>query len=99
MKDATVKKIISALQKNKDKEKAVVHVFNPYGTGDWWLTDYEGDNICFGLCDLGFPEYGSVCLKELSEVRIPIAGEDMSLEFDEYYTSRNVKDIMQEIKG
>lgn len=52
-----------------------VHYFNPYGIGDWWITEGTrdedtGDFILYGLCDLGFPELGYVSLAELAAVRI-----------------------------
>ena len=54
----------------------VVKLFNPSGAATWLLTelDPEDPDIAFGLCDLGtgFPELGSVSLRELASVRGPL---------------------------
>lgn len=54
--------------------KPVVKLFNPAGAGIWLLTelDPECPSIGFGLCDLGYPEVGSVCLAELAAIRLPL---------------------------
>lgn len=51
----------------------VVKLFNPCGSGTWLLTEVDPENpsIAFGLCDLGYPELGSVCLDELAAIRLP----------------------------
>lgn len=51
----------------------VVKLFNPCGLGTWLLTELDPANptIAFGLCDLGYPELGSVCLDELADIRLP----------------------------
>jgi hypothetical protein len=50
----------------------VVKLFNPAGIGTWLLTeiDPECPDIAFGLCDLGYPELGSVSLSELASIRV-----------------------------
>ena len=52
----------------------VVKLFNPAGIGTWLLTelDPECPDIAFGLCDLGYPELGSVSISELESVRGPL---------------------------
>jgi Protein of unknown function (DUF2958) len=52
----------------------VVKLFNPCGAATWLLTEIEpetGGDVAWGLCDLGmgFPEFGTVSLTELSEYR------------------------------
>lgn len=62
----------------------VVKIFNPYGTGVWLLTeiDPEDEDIAFGLCDLGFPELGSVRISELESIRFAgVAGLERDLHF------------------
>ena len=55
--------------------KPVVKLFVPWGGGTWLLTELDPDNpdLAFGLCDLGlgFPELGSVSLRELDELTGP----------------------------
>lgn len=51
----------------------VVKLFNPMGLGTWLLTELDPEtNIAFGLCDLGFPELGSVSITELESIRLPL---------------------------
>jgi hypothetical protein len=51
----------------------IVKLFTPDAACTWLLTeiDPEDPNIAFGLCDLGmgFPELGSVSMRELESVR------------------------------
>ncbi|PLU25737.1 DUF2958 domain-containing protein [Sinorhizobium medicae] len=54
--------------------RPVVKLFNPCGIGTWLLSELDPDDpdIAFGLCDLGYPELGSVSLSELQSVRGPL---------------------------
>lgn len=51
----------------------VVKLFMPDGAATWLLTELDPDepDIAFGLCDLGmgYPELGSVSLREIESVR------------------------------
>lgn len=75
------------LRKNDEKDgedhKPVVKLFNAMGGQTWLLSELDGYNIAFGLCDLGFgcPELGYVSLTELEE-----AGNCM-IERDLYFTA------------
>lgn len=61
----------------------VVKIFNPYGTGTWLLTeiDPEDHDIAFGLCDLGYPEMGSVLISEMTRFEICGLGLERDLHF------------------
>ena len=54
----------------------VVKLFNPCGAGTWLLTEIDPDDetAAWGLCDLGlgFPEFGTVSLSELTAHRGPL---------------------------
>ena len=65
----------------------VVKLFNPSGLGTWLLTelDPECPDIAFGLCDLGYPELGSVSIRELESVRGPIG---LGIERDRHWTAK-----------
>lgn len=67
--------------------KPVVKLFNPNGAGTWLLTeiDPECHDIAFGLCDLGFPELGSVSLTELASIR-GVFG--LGIERDRHWTAK-----------
>jgi hypothetical protein len=53
--------------------RPVVKLFNPCGAATWLLTEIDPDDetVAWGLCDLGmgFPEFGTVSLEELSAYR------------------------------
>ena len=50
--------------------KAVVKLFNPTGTGTWYLSELNPEtNVAFGLCHIFEYELGSVSLDELSEFK------------------------------
>lgn len=65
----------------------VVKLFNPLGAGTWLLTeiDPEEHDIAFGLCDLGYPELGSVSLTELQSIRLPLG---LGIERDRHWTAK-----------
>lgn len=65
----------------------VVKLFNPAGIGTWLLTelDPECPDIAFGLCDLGYPELGSVSISELESVRGPFG---LGIERDRHWTPK-----------
>lgn len=52
----------------------VVKLFTPDANATWLLTELDpgAPEIAFGLCDLGYPELGSVSLAELQSVRGPL---------------------------
>lgn len=64
----------------------VVKLFNPLGRGTWLLTELDPENpdLAFGLCDLGFPEMGSVLMSELEAIRLPLG---MRIERDRYWSA------------
>lgn len=55
------------------KNKAVIKLFNPTGSGTWYVSEYDPETkIAFGVADLGFPEMGSFALWELEELELPM---------------------------
>lgn len=65
----------------------VVKLFNPLGSGTWLLTELDPENpdIAFGLCDLGFPELGSVSISELESIRLPLG---LGIERDRHWSPK-----------
>lgn len=50
----------------------VLKLFNPYGSGTWYITEasVEGDDVVmFGLCSIQEAELGYVSLNELQSLR------------------------------
>lgn len=64
--------------------KVVAKIFNPYGVGTWFLSEYNPDDrIAFGVADLGYAEMGSFALWELEELKVPPF--NMPLERDRHF--------------
>jgi hypothetical protein len=63
--------------------KAVVKLFNPSGTGRWFLSELNpNDNVAFGLCCFEFEELGYVSLEELKSLKTPFGlGIERDLHF------------------
>jgi hypothetical protein len=76
----------------KDKI-AYVKLFLPGTACTWYVVEYDGDDLCFGLVDLGYEEnveFGYFSLKELSEQR-SLYG--MKVERDIYFEPRVFDEI------
>ena len=83
------KAIEKKLRANKDKhmvmdKKPVVKLFNPTGTGTWWLWSMDDDDILFGVCEINCRELGYVALDELTSFK-GLMG--LPIERDMYYSS------------
>ena len=69
--------------------RPVVKLFNPVGAATWLLTEIDPDDetVAWGLCDLGmgFPEFGTVSLTELSDYR---GGFGLGIERDLHFEAR-----------
>lgn len=83
------KKLIkrSAQKEIANDDRAVVKFFNPTGIGTWHIFDGEqqpdGDWMLFGLCDLGYPEWGYVSLNDLQSIKLKFG---LGIERDMYST-------------
>lgn len=71
-------------EKNNVKPLAVVKFFSPYTGWKWYATEFDGEDIFFGLV-VGFEtELGYFSLKELEEVKVfgnvPAIERDLSFE-------------------
>jgi len=74
-----------------------IHYFNPYGQGDWFITEGspEGDDVrFFGLCVIFEPELGYVMLNELAGVKVPPFG--LGIERDLYWTPKPLSKVRAE---
>ena len=62
----------------------VVKFFCPWGAATWLITEYDGEDTMFGLCDLGHgsPELGYVSLSELRAIR---GGFGLTIERDLHF--------------
>jgi Protein of unknown function (DUF2958) len=65
----------------------VVKLFYPASSATWLLSEVEPEepDIAWGLADLGFPEFGTVSLQELAELK-GFAG--LRIERDRFFKAR-----------
>jgi hypothetical protein len=102
-----LQKSLPALYSQENTEDPIIrlHMFNPMGQGDWWVTEgsWEGeptdgnpgeDFIMFGLCDLGFPELGYVSLNEMKSVHLPFG---MGIERDLHWVPVPLSTIQEKV--
>ena len=79
------KKLINNYNKQNGTKsfKPVFKLFNPSGTGRWFLSELNpNDNVAFGLCCFEFEELGYVSLEELKSLKTPFGlGIERDLHF------------------
>ena len=80
--------------------KVLCKIFNPYGSGSWYITEAEklqnGDYRCFGLVNLYETELGYFMLSELLNARINVFGLRMPLERDTYFVGKTLRDAYKD---
>jgi hypothetical protein len=65
------------------ESKAVVKLFNPYGRGDWYLSEMDPETgRCFGLCMIHEPELGYVMFDELESLDFGFGGVERDKFFE-----------------
>ena len=62
--------------KPANETRIYLKLFNPYGVGRWYATEYDpASGLCFGyVTGLGHDELGSFSLDELKALRVPPFG-------------------------
>ena len=79
------KKLASQIPKLYSQEEVsdptvVAHYFTPYGRGDWFVIEWDGQDLMYGLADLGYPELGYFSLNELESAYrggLPLVERDL----------------------
>lgn len=58
---------IPGIKETEGEEDPIVYAkfFSPYGIGDWYITEFDGQDEMFGWADLGHGELGYISLREL----------------------------------
>jgi len=83
-------KIGSQDGKEPDEHICVVKFFDPTGSWTWYATEFDGEDMFFGLVD-GFElEWGSFSLSELKSVEV---GLGLRIERDLYFGMPKLKDV------
>nr|BAR32372.1 hypothetical protein [uncultured Mediterranean phage uvMED] len=76
--------------------KAVVKLFNPTGTGTWYLSELDPEtNQAFGLCCVHDKELGYVDLNELKNFKGKFG---LGIERDKYFVTQSL-DILKIQEG
>ena len=69
-----------------------VKLFNPTGTGTWYLASYDPETqVAWGVCELFEKEYGTVYLPELVAYRGRFG---LPIERDIHYTPKKASELL-----
>lgn len=87
--------------KKMEEIPIICKLFNPIGTGTWWLYEHVEDDIymCFALLDSPmFAEIGTVSLRELASLQLPLG---LSIERDKFFDvgEKTLQEVWDEVKG
>ena len=79
-----IAKKLSPIGDSSAENKPHLKLFNPAGSATWLISEFDGEDLLFGLCDLGlgFPEIGYVSLSELKSIKLP---SGLGIERDLYW--------------
>lgn len=69
----TLRELVPALYSTERDEDPVVHVklFTPWAAWTWYVAEFDGEDVCFGLVHGFAREWGCFRLSELREIRGP----------------------------
>ncbi len=82
-------------QENTIDHIVVVKIFNPCGSGSWFVTELHEDDIAFGYVKLLENEWGYFSIKELEDLRCPPL--NLPLEVDKYCGERTISEHCPEL--
>lgn len=91
------KEIIKKLPKLGEQDNkgldaiAYVKFFTPWSSWTWYATEFDGDDIFFGLVDGFCKELGYFSLSELESLKGPYG---LKVERDLYFNPKMLKDLM-----
>lgn len=82
---AEIRKALPALysQENVSDPVAVVKFFSPVSSWTWYATEFDGEDVFFGLVDGFEKELGYFSLSELESVELPFG---LKIERDLHWT-------------
>jgi len=93
-----LRKLFPLLYENENKEPTetavIVKFFNPFGSGTWYATEFDGEDIMYGLANIFEPELGYFSLQEMEEVRVGPGGV-LGLERDLYIGEISLAEAMR----
>lgn len=74
---------------------ARIKLFTPDSSWTWYVTEFDGEDLLFGLVDGLVPEMGTFRLSELTEARGPLG---LPIERDRFFAARPVGQILEDIE-
>jgi hypothetical protein len=66
------------------------HLFSPYSGWDWYLLEFDGDDLLFGYTVGTHPEYGYSSLAELEQAK---RGQLQLVERDRHWTPKPIGEV------
>ena len=72
---------------------ALVKFFSPYSNWTWYASEFDGEDLFFGVVEGFEREYGYFSLKELDETMFK--GVVPAIERDLYWTPRSLKECVR----
>jgi len=95
-----IKKALPPLYANENKPAgeavAVVKFFTPDSNWTWYATEFDGEDMFFGIVDGHVSELGYFSLSELQRSRGPMG---LHIERDMYWKPKTLKEIAPELYG
>jgi hypothetical protein len=86
------------LRETEDKaledKKAIVKLFHPASNWTWYVIEFDGDDLCWGLIEGHETEYGYFSLSELAQVKGPFG---LGAERDKWFTPTSVGKVLATI--
>jgi len=73
-----------------EEKTAIVKFFQPWGSWTWYATEFDGDDLFFGLVHGFEKEWGYFSLRELESVTGP---HGLKIERDLYFQPTKIKDL------
>lgn len=60
---------IGATEEQGECAFALVKFFTPDGPGTWYVSEFDGEDLCYGLVVMHGPEFGYFSLRELQRLK------------------------------
>ena len=78
-------------------------LFNPYGNGTWFITEFDGEDTLFGYAKIHEGELGYISLKELEELPAYILGrwnhEIPGIELEKHFTKKPLSECLAKMEA
>ncbi len=87
---------IPMLYEAEEVKDPIVHAkfFVPWGSWTWYATEYDGEDLCFGLVDGHEVELGYFSLAEMEEIEGP---GGLKIERDLHFTPKPLSEVRAQL--